>query len=106
MAEEVLVSQIEVGRRVRQRRRALDFTQQDLADLCGCPYQVISALERGRQDVYARRFALIAFHLGVTMDYLAGLTNDMQPRRRGQTKRADNISEFEPTEPELAGTVS
>jgi len=65
----------ETGDRVHMRRRALGLTQQQLAELCGFPYQIISRVEKGHQDLYAQRLALIAKHLRVSADYLLGLTD-------------------------------
>jgi DNA-binding XRE family transcriptional regulator len=69
-----MVTRKEIGERVRQRRRLLDLTQKALAEQCGCSYQVINGLERGRQSVYAERLAAIAVALRVTSDYLLGLS--------------------------------
>lgn len=68
-----MVTRCEIGRRVRARRRALDWTQKQLAERCGFGYQVINGLEKGRQSVYAERLAVIAAQLGVSADYLLGL---------------------------------
>jgi transcriptional regulator with XRE-family HTH domain len=68
------VTRKDIGQRVLLRRRALKLTQRQLADRCGCPYQVISGLERGRQSIYAERLATIAQALEVSSDYLLGLT--------------------------------
>jgi transcriptional regulator with XRE-family HTH domain len=77
----------ETGDRVHMRRRALGLTQQQLAELCGFPYQIISRVEKGHQDLYAQRLALIAKHLRVSTDYLLGLTDRMEPVKAGQTSR-------------------
>lgn len=63
----------ETGNRIHMQRRALGLSQKELAGLCGFPYQIISRVEKGHQDVYAQRLALIAKHLGVSSDYLFGL---------------------------------
>jgi ribosome-binding protein aMBF1 (putative translation factor) len=63
-----------LGARVRARRLALAWSQTTLARECGCSYQVINGLERGRQSVYAERLAVLATALGVSADYLLGLT--------------------------------
>jgi transcriptional regulator with XRE-family HTH domain len=61
--------------RVHQARRKRGLTQKELARQCGFPYQVINRVEGGHQDVYAQRLALIADTLGVSTDYLLGLTD-------------------------------
>ena len=65
----------ERGNRVHIRRRALGLSQKALAAQCGFPYQIISRVEQGHQDVYAERLARIAQHLGVSGDYLLGLSD-------------------------------
>jgi transcriptional regulator with XRE-family HTH domain len=64
-----------LGMRLWLRRRELGWTQKELAERCGFPYQVISGVERGKQSIYAERLALLACKLGVTSDYLLGLTD-------------------------------
>ena len=64
------------GERVHASRRARGLTQKELAKECGFPYQVINRVEQGHQDVYAQRLALIADTLGVSTDYLLGLTEE------------------------------
>jgi transcriptional regulator with XRE-family HTH domain len=61
------------GERLLLARRKRNLTQKALAELCGFPYQIISRVERGEQDLYAQRLAIIAKELGVTADYLLGL---------------------------------
>ena len=63
----------EMGNRIHMRRRALGLTQKQLGALCHIPYQVINRVEKGHQDLYAMRLALIAEHLQVSADYLLGL---------------------------------
>jgi transcriptional regulator with XRE-family HTH domain len=70
-----MVTKAAIGQRVRARRRALDLTQKHLAALCGCHYQVINGLERGRQSVYAERLEAVARSLGVSADFLLGMVD-------------------------------
>jgi transcriptional regulator with XRE-family HTH domain len=65
---------VQTGQRILLRRRLLGLTQRALAARCDCPYQVISGLERGKQDVHAQRLALVARALDVSADYLLGLS--------------------------------
>jgi repressor LexA len=66
----------DTGNRVHMRRRALGLSQKQLAERCGFPYQIISRVEKGHQDLYAQRLALLAKHLGVSADYLLGLSEE------------------------------
>jgi transcriptional regulator with XRE-family HTH domain len=65
-----------LGQRVLLRRRELGWTQKELAERCGFPYQVISGLERGRQSIYAERLGKLAEVLQVSSDYLLGLKDE------------------------------
>ena len=69
----------QTGQRVLWRRRKLKLSQRELAELSGIPTQVISGVERGEQDVHAQRLAILAQHLGVSADYLLGLTDREEP---------------------------
>lgn len=71
-----MVTRREIGERVLLRRRTLGLTQQALGALSGCPYQVISRLEGGKQSILAERLADLASALGVSADYLLGLSGD------------------------------
>jgi len=63
----------ETGQRVLLQRRALKLSQRQLAERSGIPTQVISNVERGKQDVFAQRMAALAKALKVSTDYLLGL---------------------------------
>ena len=66
-----------LGARLRQVRRRQDLTSQALADKAGTTRVTISALENRRKPGVS--FAVlyrIADVLGVSMDYLAGRTDD------------------------------
>jgi transcriptional regulator with XRE-family HTH domain len=65
-----MVTRKEIGERVFLRRRALGLTQQVLGEHAGCPYQVISRLEKGHQSILAERLAALADALAVSADYL------------------------------------
>jgi DNA-binding XRE family transcriptional regulator len=84
----------EIGERVLLRRRELGWTQHELGERVGCPYQVISRLESGRQSVLAERLAAIAGALGVSADYLLGLSDKPPPARRRH--KADKQGHFWP----------
>lgn len=69
-----------MSERILLRRRQLELSQQELAEQCGFPYQVISGLERGRQSVYAERLKILAQALRVSADYLLGLSDAIEER--------------------------
>lgn len=84
----------EIGERVLLRRRELGWTQHELGAKVGCPYQVISRLESGRQSVLAERLAALAEALEVSADYLLGLS-DKRPLVKLRRK-ADKQGDFWP----------
>jgi transcriptional regulator with XRE-family HTH domain len=86
-----MVTHKEIGERVLLRRRELGMTQQELSEKVGCPYQVISRLESGKQSVLAERLAAIAVALGVSTDYLLGLSTKrpLAPLRRKADTQGD-----------------
>ncbi len=64
-----------VGERVRRVRRANDVTQERLAELSGLNVITISRLEKGTaKAVYGDSVAALARALGVSADYLLGLS--------------------------------
>ena len=86
-----------MSERILLRRRQLDLSQQELAEQCGFPYQVISGLERGRQSIYAERLKLLAQALRVSTDYLLGLSDTIEERNE------EMESEMEPAAVALVG---
>ena len=84
-----------LGERVRQARRARDWTQRELADRAGlrAPH-LLSYLERGGKTVVQADTLLgLAQALEVSTDYLLGLTDDPSPRPRARRKRAPQRDE-------------
>jgi transcriptional regulator with XRE-family HTH domain len=69
----------QTGHRVLVRRRQIGLTQRALAKQTGIPYQVISGVERGLQDVHAQRLGILAKALNVSSDYLLGLAEPEAP---------------------------
>lgn len=71
-----------LGKRMRQRRRALDLTQEQLEALAGIQQSHISAMEKGRiQIVKSDTLIRLAKALRVSSDWLLGLTED-EPGKR------------------------
>ena len=63
-----------VGDRVRQRRKALGMTQEQLETVSGVPQGSISRIESGlAEDIYASTVLSFAKALQVSTDYLLGL---------------------------------
>ena len=63
-----------IGERVRQRRKALGMTQEQLEAASGVPQGSISRIESGvAEDLYASTVLGFAKALQVSTDYLLGL---------------------------------
>ena len=74
-----------LGQRVRERRMALgEMSLTKLAEATQIPIQVLSRLENGHQTIYVERLAELAQALGVSADYLLGLTDDPTPPKRAR----------------------
>jgi transcriptional regulator with XRE-family HTH domain len=65
-----------LGERVRRRRMALGLNQTAFADLVGIPVPTLSSIEHGHQSIYVERAVQLAQALGVSTDYLLGLSDD------------------------------
>jgi DNA-binding XRE family transcriptional regulator len=69
-----------LGKRVRQTRRQKDLTQKALGGLAGINPITISRLEQSNlEHAYAMTLRDLAQALGVSTDYLVGLTDDPTP---------------------------
>jgi len=58
-----------VGKRVRQRRRAVGLSQQELGTAVGTKFQQIQKYETGRNRISASRLWDIATELGVPIEF-------------------------------------
>ena len=62
--------------RLRETRELKGFSQRELARLCGLGENQIHRYETGKSDPSATHLKLIADKLGVSTDYLLGLSNE------------------------------
>jgi plasmid maintenance system antidote protein VapI len=87
------------GERVKASRlERLKLTQQELADLMHAPRTWVSDLENaGQRGIAAETVVRFAKALGVSTDYLLGLTDDPTPPARKRRRRTDDASERWPT---------
>lgn len=65
-----------INERVKQRRKQLNLTTRELADLTGVAQQQISRYEKNGTGMKAETLKHLALALGVSTDYLLGLTDD------------------------------
>lgn len=72
-----------IGAAIRDRRRRLNMTLQDLADACGLSVPFLSQVERDRSMPSLISLTSIASALGVEMSYFVGAPPPGQIVRRG-----------------------
>ena len=74
-----------LAHRLRRRRMALGLSLTSLSEQTQIPIQVLSRLEHGRQSLYIERLAELARFLGVSTDFLLGLSDiDVLPRLKSR----------------------
>ena len=82
------------GRRLRTARVACQYTQDELAERMRANRSWISGLETGQQSTLsAATIVRCAEALGVTADFLLGLTDDPTPPKRARRPRATALSQ-------------
>jgi transcriptional regulator with XRE-family HTH domain len=75
----------QVGRRIRRRRRAIDMTQEEMADRAGIHRTQISMFEHGKVMPRLDTLILLARALDVSeSQLLAGIDEAAVERRRGR----------------------
>ncbi len=74
---------VDLGHRIRERRKNLDVTQEELARALGVTPQHISAIEKDKRVPSLSFVAMMAEELGVSIDYLVtgkdGIIMDVIP---------------------------
>lgn len=63
-------------RRIRELREDNDKTQREVAEYLGTPYQYYAVYEKGTSEISFERAILLAKYYNVSLDYIAGLTNN------------------------------
>lgn len=71
-----------LGEKLKALRAQRGWSQRELAERSLVRQSLISLLESGRQaDTTSRNVRRLAQALGVTVDYLAGVYNDLEPEQ-------------------------
>ena len=73
-------------RRIRDLREDADMTQSAVASLLGIQQTVYSRYERGFQTIPLEHLLKLADYYNVSLDYIAGLTNDPTPLNQEKKK--------------------
>lgn len=63
-------------RRIRELREDNDKTQREVAEYLGTPYQYYAVYEKGTSEISFERAIALAKYYNVSLDYIAGLTNN------------------------------
>ena len=66
-----------VGETIRQKRKELNLTQAQLAELIGCDEYYISSVETGRRKPGTKFFLAIANTLSISTDALYGIESNI-----------------------------
>jgi HTH-type transcriptional regulator/antitoxin HipB len=62
-----LYSGEQIGVIIKERRRTLGLTQQDLADMLGCSQRWVWELEQGKESIYLKRLLRLCRELDVKL---------------------------------------
>lgn len=89
--------------RIRDLREDSDKTQRDIADYLGTAYQYYAVYEKGTSEIPFERAIALAKYYNVSLDYIAGLTNDkrglsysaLSKEQRELLKLLDELSDGE-----------
>jgi len=83
------------AQRLQECRKRLGLSQSELAARAGLNRGNVNELEQLKKpSVRADTLVALADALGVSMDYLASLTDDPRPRRARRSKPADEAGEL------------
>ena len=68
MADQRLL--IEIGRRIKLRRKQMEYTQEQLAELMDVSVQMISNLEQGKKAIRPENLVKLCYFLAIDADYI------------------------------------
>ena len=71
--------------RLKDLKEDADLTQKQVADLIGVSMNHYGKYERGETDIPLEKAIILAKYYGVSLDYLAGLTNEKNPSSDKET---------------------
>ena len=67
-----------IYRRIKDLREDNDLSQLDVAKVLEISQQHYSMYETGKREIPLHHFITLAKYYGVSLDYMAGLTNDIK----------------------------
>ncbi len=62
----------DIGKRIKEKRKALNYTQEEIAEKLGISIKHFGNVERGLAGLSLENFVLLTNILGVDMNYLVG----------------------------------
>lgn len=69
---------MQIHERLKDLREDKDMNQTQLAEILGMKQQQYSEYERGFREMPMRLYVRLAQYYNVSLDYIAGLTNDQR----------------------------
>lgn len=75
--------------RIRDLREDKDLKQKEIADLLKTSSNYYGDYENGKRDIPFERVIVLADFYGVSLDYIAGRTNDKKGLTRSELSEAD-----------------
>ncbi|MBT4511168.1 MAG: helix-turn-helix transcriptional regulator [Chloroflexi bacterium] len=93
-----------LGQRIRQLRKARDWTQQELAERAGLDYKYVGAIERGERNITIDNVEKIAAGLGLEAHQLflfSAVAEEMPEERVTDEKIQDLLEQGTPDRKQL-----
>ena len=90
-----------MGIRISERRKAMNLTQEKLAEKMGVSLQTISCIELGKKAIRPENLANLCLHLNVSADYILYGKRDENLMNELTTK----LSELTPEEYTIVETL-
>ena len=66
----------EIGCRLKNKRKSLNYTREQLAEKTGLSVQTIDKIESGKRDIRISTLIALSKTLGVSTDYILGLSEN------------------------------
>src|SRR5262249_29593473 len=85
-----------LGERIHLTRRRAGLSQVELAARADISPTTLNRVELGRQKLYAETLVTLAQILGVSVDYLVGMTDDDRPRTQQDREHDDDTPPAQP----------
>ena len=61
---------VEIGKRLREARKSINYTQEKMGKLCGLPHSNISEMESGKRKIQPKYLFLLASKFKVNLNWI------------------------------------